>query len=365
MSAPQSQIGYSPQIDALRAVAVGGVLFTHFWMPDTQWGHLGVRLFFVLSGYLITAILLSTREAGSGLRQTWKAFYIRRAVRIFPAYYLLLVIGAVLSPEIRAVIPWHALYASNLLFASTDSWGYWPLSHLWSLSVEEQFYLVWPFVVLLVPHRALIPVLVSVIVSAVLFRFSMIDAAEGPAKYVLTPAAFDALGAGGLLAALEQRGQIGTWARRAAIVLAALAMGAIFWMQGPGYSAQTYYLWADTLLVVPMVAAVIACRMRTESLWGWIFGARPLRALGRISYGIYLFHFPILALIFRAYASLGVPLPQHGPTLFLLASSATVAVAAASWFCLERPALRLKSKFGYAGPEHPSAKTRPLADAAR
>lgn len=350
MSAPHSQIGYSPQLDGLRALAVGGVLYTHFWMPESHWGHWGVRLFFVLSGYLITAILLSARDSGSGLRQTWKAFYIRRALRIFPAYYILLVLSAVASPEVRDVFHWHALYASNLLFTVTNSWGHWPLAHLWSLSVEEQFYLCWPFIILLLPRRSLIPALIAVILSALAFRLALAGLPEGPARYVLPPAAFDALGAGGLLAALERQGLLGARTRLLAFLAASFALITVFWMQGPGYSAKSYYVLADTLLVLPMMAAVIACRLRTGGPWGWTFEAPVLRALGRISYGIYLYHFPILALAFWGGANLGLPLPQQGPVTFVVASSFTVCAAAASWLIVERPALRLKAAFIYAGP---------------
>lgn len=357
MSWQASQIGYSPQIDTLRAFAVGGVLYSHYWVSDSHWGHWGVRLFFVLSGYLITAILLSARDGGGSLWHVWKSFYIRRALRIFPAYYALLAAGLLISPEVREVIAWHALYGSNLLFAVTNDWGYWPLAHLWSLSVEEQFYVAWPFIVLLAPRRALAPLLIGLIASAVLFRLAISDQPEGPIKYVLPPAAFDALGAGGLLAVLERYGRLGTGALWLASAGAIGALAAVFWLSGHGYSATGYFVLTDFLLVLPMAAAVIACRLRLGGAWALLFEARIPRYLGRISYGIYLYHFPVLALLFEAFELAGLAPPAEGPLRFFVAGTATVCIAALSWRQVERPALQARSAFAYApasAPRHPA-----------
>ncbi|RVD02393.1 acyltransferase, partial [Mesorhizobium sp. M2A.F.Ca.ET.029.05.1.1] len=197
---------YRPQIDSLRAVAVFAVMYSHFWDEASPWGHYGVRLFFVISGYLITGILIRSKEVArsQGALGVILVFYLRRALRIFPAYYVMLTLAAAFLPEIRTSLPWHAAYLSNVLFALNGNWDPWQLAHLWSLSVEEQFYLFWPLLIVLSPRQTLIPTLIGVILAAVAFRAAiMFYLPEGPARYVLTPAAFDALGAGALLAAIE------------------------------------------------------------------------------------------------------------------------------------------------------------------
>ena len=132
---------HAPHLDGLRAVAVLAVAWSH-WAPRHQFGipfGTGVHLFFVLSGYLITRILLRIRTADSraaGLR----AFYIRRALRIFPAYYLWVAFAVATLPSVAATWPWHVGYLSNLLIYRQHEWA-GPVSHWWSLAVEEQFYL--------------------------------------------------------------------------------------------------------------------------------------------------------------------------------------------------------------------------------
>ncbi len=146
---------YRPQLDGLRAIAVMAVVFQHFapsgWSKVIPWGGLGVTLFFVLSGYLITGILLKGREEPGMLRH----FYIRRALRIFPVYYATLLIAALLAiPPVRETFWWHAFYLSNVLFALKNSY-FGAVSPFWSLAVEQHFYLIWPWVVLFVPRKRL------------------------------------------------------------------------------------------------------------------------------------------------------------------------------------------------------------------
>lgn len=347
-------IAYSAQLDSLRAFAVAGVLYSHFWMPQTQWGHWGVRLFFVLSGFLITAILLHAQETaapGQSRLHIWKAFYIRRALRIFPAYYLLLTVVALSSEEARGQMIWHSLYGSNLLFAVSNDWGYWPLSHLWSLSVEEQFYLLWPFIALLVPGRLLIPVLALLVISAVGFRLALADLPDGPAKYVHVFSALDGFGIGGLLAVLERRKLRGRGLLIGLFGLALLAVGFQVSLQFRPVSAWFYYVFNDLILLAPMAALVLACRMGLGGPWGMVFNNAVLRYLGRISYGIYLFHFPVLALIYESLWALGLQLPAHGAALFLGASIATIMVSALSSALVEIPINRLKQRFSYVRPE--------------
>lgn len=131
------------QLDGLRAVAVSMVLYAHFLAADgSHLGHLGVRLFFVLSGFLITRLLLDARDAARFEPATaLKSFYARRALRIFPPYFAVLAAVFFLDLErSKEVMAWHALYLSNFWYALQNEWTPWVLCHTWSLSIEEQFY---------------------------------------------------------------------------------------------------------------------------------------------------------------------------------------------------------------------------------
>ena len=143
-------MGRIRRFDGLRALAVLAVIQHHFGIKAVNDvlapGGPAVQLFFVLSGYLITGILLDAREqADRGAALT--TFYIRRALRIFPAYYVALTLAASLNVNVYDAWPWHAAYLSNVRIALDGKWP-GPVSHFWSLSVEEQFYLLWPMIVL-------------------------------------------------------------------------------------------------------------------------------------------------------------------------------------------------------------------------
>lgn len=168
---------HRPQLDALRALAVLPVLLVHFWPALPSFGQEAVRLFFVISGFLITSQLLDGRAAlvepaPAGGR--WRVigpfvarFVARRALRLFPSYYLMLVLLALANaPGVRRDFVAHAAYGSNLLAAARDDWGSWPTAHLWTLATEEQFYLLWPWLVVLLPLRVLPLVTVAAIALA-------------------------------------------------------------------------------------------------------------------------------------------------------------------------------------------------------
>jgi peptidoglycan/LPS O-acetylase OafA/YrhL len=206
-------------LDGLRALAVSLVLVSHGFglqprflpWPDRftpVWpGSMGVRIFFVLSGWLITGILLRARDEASAFgvsrRRVWLAFYMRRCCRIFPlAYFAILVAFIADVQNVREHLRWYLFYGSNVLAAyQGDNVG--ELGHLWSLAVEEQFYLVWPLVVLLVPMSRLPSLILTLIAGSVVLR-GLIYAFWTPhgdlAAYVLTVSRFDALGIGGFLA---------------------------------------------------------------------------------------------------------------------------------------------------------------------
>src|SRR6187402_354046 len=155
---------------------------------------MGVRLCFVISGFLITGILLSWRNQPLGL--ALKTFYRRRALRIFPLFYFVLAAAAVLNiGPVRDTLVWHVSYLSNFYFYLRGDW-HGSVSHLWSLAVEEQFYLVWPWLLLCAPARWLRPAIVAMIAVAPVSRLLF----PHPMDSVLPTSCLDSLGLGALLA---------------------------------------------------------------------------------------------------------------------------------------------------------------------
>ncbi|MDB5358330.1 MAG: hypothetical protein JWN24_4783 [Phycisphaerales bacterium] len=204
---------YMPQLDGLRALAVGCVLIAHFVVPLARFpfGSVGVLLFFVLSGYLITGILLRARDdaerEGTSRLFALRQFYVRRFLRIFPLYYLVLTLAALANAgEARKMVWWNAAYLSNFYMAA-HGWQH-PISHFWTLAVEEQFYIAWPWVVMFLPWRLVAPVVSAAIAVPLLWKLAVTHATGNLfAAGILTPSCLDTLGAGSLLAIAARAGR--------------------------------------------------------------------------------------------------------------------------------------------------------------
>ncbi len=365
------------QLDSLRALAVGGVLYAHFVpaghplaaLHVLPWGALGVQLFFVLSGFLITGILLGCRndiERGAmSIGSSLGRFYARRTLRIFPAYYLTLALtAATLWPVVRETLPWHVAYASNFYLARLGEWRP-PISPLWTLSVEEQFYLLWAPVVLLAPRRWLLRLMVAVVAAAPLFRAATwLAGAPDLWRVVLLPSCIDALGLGGLLACLREdpaRDSTRRALARAGVV-AALPLYALLIQLGAarGGAPVDARIAEGTLAALACLWAVDGAVGGVGGLAGRALDARWLRAVGRISYGIYLFH-PFVPRLLEALVGPGRLEPGRDATLAAQVALA-LTLAAASWRYVESPINALKDRFPYrraAGPHPPDARVCP------
>ncbi|MGL6095124.1 MAG: acyltransferase family protein, partial [Fimbriiglobus sp.] len=206
---PTTADEYIPQLDGLRTLAVLAVMI-HHWAPRTTaklaFGPGGVQLFFVLSGFLITGILVRARDRAptpAGRRFALRAFYARRFLRIFPLYYAVILAGCLADiPPFRSTVGWTATYLSNIYFFIRQEW-HGPITHFWSLAVEEQFYLGWPLVVLFCPPARLKPVVYTAIAGSVVYQVVMATMLpEVKMARVIPVAALDALGGGALLAVL-------------------------------------------------------------------------------------------------------------------------------------------------------------------
>jgi peptidoglycan/LPS O-acetylase OafA/YrhL len=323
--------------------------------PITEMVKPCMSVFFVLSSFLITGILRDTK----GRDDYFSNFYARRMLRILPLYYFSLVAVIVASlalsshgPQVLNTQLWFWSFTSNFLLAG--GWESAPsqLHHYWSLAVEEQFYLVWPLVVLALSLKQLRMSAVFMILGATAFRVVAVTSSPPNAAYVSTPARLDELAIGALLAIQwREPGGLRPWAAPASLLLTVLAP-----------AVATLILWrgtSDALLstvghaVYALFAGALICHLLTSRSALQRFFARPsLRFLGKHSYALYIVHQPIATLLFPA---LGLNIWRLRPfagfvwagqlaiTTLLVASS--VGLALLSWQFLEGPFLRLKSRF--------------------
>ncbi|MER9235934.1 acyltransferase [Mesorhizobium sp. M0622] len=343
------------QLDALRAIAVTMVLYSHFFAAggSSFWGHIGVRLFFVLSGFLITRLLLEARSAAEfEAAPALKSFYIRRALRIFPPYFAVLgFVWLVDLEQSRGSLIWHALYLSNFWYASQNEWTPWLLCHFWSLSIEEQFYIAWPLIVLLAPRRRLEAICVGVILLSLAYRFYWpIAGTPSLARDLLPPASMDALASGALLAAYRSRASgLPQWLRVGWPGLAAAFFVLQWFAPTPANPVQEWGLWLllQILPVAPLVVIVASCSTGIGGRAGKLLELPPLLGFGRISYGVYLYHPIVLALVVKSQPWVPLNVSEQGPGRFLVAGTATLMLASVSWLLFEKPLNSLKRHFPY------------------
>ncbi|MDK1373843.1 MULTISPECIES: acyltransferase [unclassified Sinorhizobium] len=351
------RIARDRQLDGLRAIAVTMVLYGHFYAADgSYWGHMGVRLFFVLSGFLITRLLLDAREDARFEPATaLKSFYARRALRIFPPYFAVLGIVWLIDLESsKTVLAWHALYLSNFWYALQDAWTPWVLCHTWSLSIEEQFYVVWPLIVLIAPRRSIAAICVGVIVCSVAYRFYWPFTSEPSlARDLLPPASMDALASGALLAAYRSENAAWPqWARLSWMPLLGASVF-LFWLRPATLTPMLEWLgWIglEVFPLLPLTMLVGNCSTGICGHLGRLTEFPPLTALGRISYGVYLYHAIVLALAVKAQPWLPVNVSEQGVGRFLVAGAATLLIASISWLVFEKPLNALKRHFPYVRP---------------
>jgi peptidoglycan/LPS O-acetylase OafA/YrhL len=327
--APSSRL---VQLDGLRFFAFFAVFLHHAFDASLLWA--GVDLFFVLSGYLITGILLKARGDAGYFRK----FYFRRFLRLFPAYYLfLLVVFGFFAAEYRNSWPLFALYLSN--FNTAFHWMEVPraLNPMWSLAVEEQFYLLWPVLVAILGRRGIAWLSVGLVIAAPLIRlwFSLAYADSWP-SYSLLPSRMDLLAAGALLviAQTSAPARFAKWSRWGpALSVAALASLVGMAMAFPDFRGLSNSPLFNTvgydLLLLVMVGVVGYLVEPRRNLLFRVLSYRPLVYLGTISYGLYLWHGLVL---------IQVESLELGPVVSaVLGLLATISVASISWWLLERP----------------------------
>lgn len=378
---PENRL-YFPAIDGLRAVAAFLVFLEHYYLyrrsAYLHWGWVGVDIFFVLSGFLITGILYDTREARHRVRN----FYVRRMLRIFPLYYGVFLVVLLLTPIFRwswssywLLWPVYLGNFGHLLSPSTPLSSVGNLEHLysrfphvvlsfghfWSLCVEEQFYLIWPFVVFWIRDRKRLLYLCAAIFATMPFlrlgasfllpqRWIAVDA-----LYFGTQFRLDALLLGGMLA-LVLRGPGAKAMLGSARLLLSLSLlllagtwvtAAVLLHQGFGVGPETPWIRTFGFSLIDLIAAgILLLTLQPGNLLYHLFSQRPLRHMGRISYGFYIFHDLPHALYERVAAALvgshAVYVPAVTP---VIAFFCTLLVAAGSFRYFESVFLNLKDRF--------------------
>ena len=365
---------YMPELDGLRAIAIISVVWHNvtaghysgnfFWrlvnlLSNAGW--VGVQLFFVLSGFLITGILLDEKKSPGQLRN----FYMRRALRIFPLYYAVLCFAFLLLPALSLAPPflqddlnhqfWYWTFLVNWsapFLGDGQAFG-----HFWSLAVEEQFYLLWPLCVLVLSRRKLVMLGGFFVVSALLIRSALITydlEFATAAAYKFTIVRWDALAVGALLA---------LWIRDAAwsqlsmryerLVLVAATVYIIIYAGlnhnfapvGPSFAA--FNQTAVALLFGAVLLASIRRSENSATQWQRFLSHPLMRSVGKYSYAIYVFHQPVRYLVAPLWNKFFPPdaspflVTAQALAIFLVAYGAAVI----SWICLEQPCLRLKRFF--------------------
>ncbi|QJX46765.1 acyltransferase [Hymenobacter taeanensis] len=357
MTTPGSPLAYRPELNGVRAIAVWLVVIQHWASPPVMMGEMGRQLFFVLSGYLIAGIVWKQQVypgAPGPWRQRLGTFYKRRVLRIIPPYYCLLAVSALLPLEtVRDYPVWFMLPAANLLFYRMQHWGE-GCGHLWTLAVDEQFYLVWPLLLGLVGQRR--NWLLAIGALGLAFRIGWSAYVTPGFILVLLPSSLDLFAAGTLLRLFEKSPSLARWTRG---YMAVLAWG-VWWLLW-GLFTQVRHdggeLW---LIIFPTVGAVAAF-----VTLAWLLrnpgGARRvgmhnrlLLWMGRRSFGLYLYH--LLLPVFYQRAVYHLWSAESGwrelmmgplPTVLVL-SPMLIALSAASWYFIEAPLERVKKNLAYA-----------------
>ncbi len=349
---------YYPQLDSLRAIAALGVI-NHHWLNsgylssyginesyDWGYGQFGVQLFFVLSGFLIAEILIKNKGKVNNYSIITN-FFIRRVLRLFPIYYLFILFLVLLKDKfVIDNILWFLTYTANIKFylvgGFVDIWS----NHVWTLSIEEQFYLVFPAIILFIPRKNEYYIPIAFILLAVLFKTFGGLYFEGNI-HILIIAQIDMLGVGVLLALIKYRNPSifsCLITSKAKLVSILLFVGSIFLY----YLVNEYHYGVlfQILLMICYGLLVANTASGFEGIIGKCFQNRILQYLGKISYGLYLYHkiVPLTLLIFLNKTNLSI---NNVYIYYLVNIFILLVVSHFSWVIIESRILRLKDRFEY------------------
>ena len=338
------------QLDTLRALAVCVVMIHHYRDTPFFLSGFGATLFFVLSGFFVTKSLIRLKsEIADGKTQTGfalRSFYLHRWLRLWPLYYLVLGLTLIMNVEnARSSFLWNAAFLSNLHVLITGSWS-GRFSPLWSLSVLEQFYLIWPTLILCCPRRHLLTLVMMTVAIGPFYRFLCFIFDASPLYWCVAPfASFDQLGCGALLA-LCTKDMVGKawqarvyWAasRICVPIFALLLIGKILDFNPPGSS-----IYISTIASFAFIQLI---HRTMQGYSGWlkiIFENRFLSHIGTMSYSIFLLH-NFTELLVPKTAIFRAVLASDYKAMLLI--PVTVLLAQIAWRIIEKPVLTFRRKY--------------------
>jgi peptidoglycan/LPS O-acetylase OafA/YrhL len=363
MTAVESNRSYYPALDGLRGIAILLVVFLHNFgfMNYFFFGWLGVDLFFVLSGFLITDILLNSLGKPHFLRN----FYMRRVLRIFPLFYLVLIISLLILPHIKSLRLdvgyyssnqlWLWTYLQNWLYIFKQPYGNKILLHTWSLAVEEQFYLLWPITILLIRRpKVLLGIALFVLLFVVSARYIIwtykIEDLAYASLYTFTR--IDGLCIGSMLALLMRINPGFLKKYTAAIVLLMAAVNFGFYFINNEHSFTLPYLAFAGYTTFAVLFGILVYEAVTgeSKLIRVLLNNRVLKFFGKISYGMYVYHWPVYTLLFSFFRNMIAGryiLSYHLAELMsgILVTLIAVLISVGSYRYFEQPFLKLKHRY--------------------
>ena len=347
---------YVPNIDGLRAIAVFGVLVSHYLPSDNflkklPWGLLGVYLFFIISGYLITTILIKIKNKYNGqIKKGLMEFYAKRFLRIFPPYYLLLFLYIFAGIDFKwSDITSCFFYYFNIYQSIYPSGEYKFLGHFWTLCIEEQFYLCWPIVVYLCNSRLLLKLTLILILVSPVTRFILsMNGLDFIQIRNLPICALDYLGLGALLAQFH----LGQWKTAYKVlkkykIWILLISGSLYLIGHQNILGSEFD--ASFGLFFSGVTGFVVLEYASQSNRKFVnvmLGNRIIRYVGRISYGIYLYQFLSLLFLYKLISIVGNPPVFQNEWGFAgIWTLMTMIICISSWHLYESPLLKLKKRF--------------------
>lgn len=353
-----NKLKYILQIDGLRCFAVIGVLISHYIIPDVGSEVLkripfgtGVNLFFVISGYLITSILLLSKKdielKASSIAKELEKFFLKRVLRIFPLYYLVILLLILFKyDEIKDYFIYLATYTTNIYMTFHNTYIN-KQTHLWSLAVEEQFYLIWPFIIFLVKKKHFLNVIILFIVLSLFSKYYFINSEQfliGSNAFLTS--CFDSLGFGALLAYLQLYHNLffeRIMDKRILLILI-LAYIIIFIFPGftNGFIDGMFNNFLTSLIYFFIVG--IAAQNKFKGVLKYTLENKIAIYIGKISYGIYIIHNFTIELFYGFFAR-KLPPTDHQSVRIIYWFIITIVLASISWYIVEKPFLRLKRFF--------------------
>ncbi len=362
--------GHWPALDGLRGISILLVIVHNIdafstasgWLWPAQLlaqaGWIGVQIFFVLSGFLITLILLDTRDSNN----YYRAFFARRALRIMPLYYLVLFAGLIVLPALVELSPERLVSYQHQFWLWTflTNWAepfdrtVQGFPHFWSLAVEEQFYLLWPLLIRRSSSHGALALCVALMVAALVIRCAMLFSDAKPEMiYMFTICRMDALAAGGLCALLLRASGTIQYLDRRRHLLApcGLALGAAAALLTSGFApfAATTLTYGHSLLAISIALILLSLVLPhppgVSSTLQRLLAFGPLRSTGKYSYAMYVLHIPLFAIAATLPQSVRTMSLEHPLLNTVILTGCCYLAGALSYHVIEKPFLALKRRF--------------------